>query len=381
MLNFLLISKMSNQIFVILPSNTPYPNNGPNKFTIPLPKTLDLSDGNYVCGLHSISYVYGWPQVGTLESQWIEIFFKDGYFPFIRIPVPEMSFDSEEFLETSLMPNIKLELKKYLQLWEEMTAEEKRKRVKKNADTEAPEPIEPEKSIPPEEAEKFGEIGFFTNSKEAEKPANFTEIFDVLPPIHSKAANESMDLFKRFLKKRKRVDEFISDDVYFPSMYTSYEIEKYVDAIKFFYVKELNKFKLKIADDNISHIGLSPQLGYILGFNDINFVTNQEIARFSVDPKAGINSFGVYVKGLTENIICGNQLVSLMRIVTVNGKHKHGDTVEKIYDSPIFLRVQPKTVNTIEVELRTMGETGRLLPFVQNFTTIITLVFKKVIVF
>ena len=371
---------MSNQIFVILPSNTPYPNNGPNKFIVPLPKTLDLSDGNYVCGLHSISYVYGWPQVGTLESQWIEIFFKDESLPFIRIPVPEISFDSEEFLETSLMPNIKIELKKNLQLWEEMQAEaeENIKRVKKSVE-EAPEPIEPEKSMLPSEAEKFDQIVHFTNSKDSDKPANFTEkIFEDDSPTLGKG---SMDLFKKFLKESKKTGAFISGDVFFPNAYTSRQIENYVDAIKFFYVKELNKFKLKIADDNISHIGLSPQLGYILGFNDINFVTNQEIARFSVDPKAGINSFGVYVKGLTENIICGNQLVSLMRIVTVNGKHKHGDTVEKIYDSPIFLRVQPKTVNTIEVELRTLGETGRLLPFDQAFNTIITLVFKKVIVF
>lgn len=41
----------------------------------------------------------------------------------------------------------------------------------------------------------------------------------------------------------------------------------------------------------ICHIALSPQLGYILGFNDFNFVINDEIA-------------------------------------------------EKIYDSPIFIRVQ-----------------------------------------
>jgi hypothetical protein len=89
----------------------------------------------------------------------------------------------------------------------------------------------------------------------------------------------------------------------------------------------------------------------------------------------------VYIKGLTENIICGNQLVSLMRIVTVNGKHKYGDTVEKIYDSPIYLKVQPKNVNSIEVELRTLGETGRLIPFDQAFSTIITLIFKKVLYF
>ena len=368
---------MSNQVFVILPSNTPYMNNGPNKFTVPLPKTLDLSDGNYVCGLHSISYVYGWPQVGTLESQWIEIYFKDEIFPLIRIPVPEMSFDSEEFLETSLMSNIKLELQKYLQLWNETNPEAHRKRVKKSVEMEAPIPIEPEKSQPPVEVEGLERHIRTAPTKNAS--STVSTVIDMNSRVQ--VSEESLKLYHSFLKRRKKIQEFEADNIYLSNIYTSSEIENYVDSINFVYNKELNKFVLKITDERISHIALSPQLGYILGFQDITYVTDDEIAKFSVDPKTGINYFGVYVKGLTENIICGNQLVSLMRIVTVNGKHKHGDTVEKIYDSPIFLRVQPKTVNTIEVELRTLGESGRLLPFDQAFTTIITLVFKKVIVF
>jgi hypothetical protein len=80
-------------------------------------------------------------------------------------------------------------------------------------------------------------------------------------------------------------------------------------------------------------------------------------------------------------MICGNELVSLIRVISISGgQYKHGDTIEKIYDSPMYLKVQPKNINTIEVELRTIGFDGRLLPF-EFGNTIITLVFKKILTF
>lgn len=72
----------------------------------------------------------------------------------------------------------------------------------------------------------------------------------------------------------------------------------------------------------------------------------------------------------------GNQTVSLLRVVSVRGNH--GDTIENIYDSPLFTKVMPRQINEIEIELRTLD--GHLVPF-QFGTTIVTLIFKKVLVF
>ena len=72
----------------------------------------------------------------------------------------------------------------------------------------------------------------------------------------------------------------------------------------------------------------------------------------------------------------GNELVSLLSVVAVT--ENHGDTIEKIYDTPIYSRVLPKQIQELEIEIRTLE--GHLVPF-QFGVTMICLVFKKIIVF
>uniref|UniRef100_A0A914M134 Uncharacterized protein n=1 Tax=Meloidogyne incognita TaxID=6306 RepID=A0A914M134_MELIC len=119
-------------------------------------------------------------------------------------------------------------------------------------------------------------------------------------------------------------------------------------------------------------------MGYVLGFANSQHVQNNEIAKYAYDLRGGFSSFAIYAKGLTENMIVGNSLSSLLRIVSVSGAIP-GEYHEKIYDSPIYVRVLPREVNEIEVELRTM-DNGRLVPFAYG-TVSIVLIFKKVINF
>ena len=117
-----------------------------------------------------------------------------------------------------------------------------------------------------------------------------------------------------------------------------------------------------------------------MGFQNADRVENNEVAKYSMDLNGGIHSFGVYARDMTENIICGSELVSLLRVVTITGKHTSGDTVENIYNTPIYLRVLPKQLSEIEIELRSLSGDARLIPF-QYGTTTVVLVFKKVINF
>ncbi|KAL3076588.1 hypothetical protein niasHT_038993 [Heterodera trifolii] len=100
-------------------------------------------------------------------------------------------------------------------------------------------------------------------------------------------------------------------------------------------------------------------LGYVLGFENHQNVRNNEIAKYGSDLRGGFASFAVYAKGLTENMIVGNSLSSLLRVVSVSGAVP-GEYTEKIYDSPLYARVLPKEVLEIEIELRTMTD-GRLV--------------------
>ncbi|KAL3115265.1 hypothetical protein niasHT_018988 [Heterodera trifolii] len=144
------------------------------------------------------------------------------------------------------------------------------------------------------------------------------------------------------------------------------------------YLDDVERFKVSFNAGLIRHLSFSPQLGYVLGFENPQHVMSNEVAKYPVDLRGGISSFAVYSKGLTENMIVGNSLSSLLRVVSVSGATP-GDYNEKIYDSPIFARVLPREINEIEIELRTMDK-GRLVPFAYG-TTLVVLLFKKVINF
>nr|CAD2177207.1 unnamed protein product [Meloidogyne enterolobii] len=151
-----------------------------------------------------------------------------------------------------------------------------------------------------------------------------------------------------------------------------------IDSISLSFHKDFKRFKLEFSHPNIKYLSFSPQLGYVLGFENSNMVMHNEIAKYGSDLRGGFSSFAVYSRGLTENMIVGNSLSSLLRVVSVSGATP-GEYHEKIYDSPIFIRVLPKEINEIEIELRTM-DGGRLVPFAFG-TVMIVLIFKKVINF
>nr|CAD2199654.1 unnamed protein product [Meloidogyne enterolobii] len=151
-----------------------------------------------------------------------------------------------------------------------------------------------------------------------------------------------------------------------------------IDSIELFYHSDFERFKVTFTHPSIKYVSFSNQLGYVLGFQNPNMVLNNEIAKYGCDLRGGFSSFAVYSKGLTESMIIGNSLSSLLRVVSVAGATP-GQYYEKIYDSPIYARVLPKEVNEIEIELRTM-DNGRPVPF-EFGTVLLVLIFKKVINF
>jgi hypothetical protein len=70
----------------------------------------------------------------------------------------------------------------------------------------------------------------------------------------------------------------------------------------------------------------------------------------------------------------------LLRVVTLKGNPQFGDKLEEIYNPPMYLRVLPRQVSEIDIELRAMSMEGRLMPFHFGVTRIV-LLFKKVINF
>uniref|UniRef100_A0A914GTD1 Uncharacterized protein n=1 Tax=Globodera rostochiensis TaxID=31243 RepID=A0A914GTD1_GLORO len=146
--------------------------------------------------------------------------------------------------------------------------------------------------------------------------------------------------------------------------------------IQFLYRNDIDRFQVSLDDPEIDHLSMSQQLAYVLGFPNKERVEREEIAKYGVDLRGGFTSFAVYASGLTRSVILGNSLSSLLRIVATDGEY--GQVVERIYDNPMFIPVQPREINELQIELRMMD--GQLVPFDYG-TVLITLVFKKVVNF
>ena len=78
--------------------------------------------------------------------------------------------------------------------------------------------------------------------------------------------------------------------------------------------------------------------------------------------------------GIIDNIIFGDQLSSLLRVVPVAGEV--GEINERIYDTAMMSKVHAKEINEIGIEIRSME--GRPINFDYG-VVIITLVFRRVI--
>jgi hypothetical protein len=152
-----------------------------------------------------------------------------------------------------------------------------------------------------------------------------------------------------------------------------------LEQVYFDYLNHNNRITLVIAHSNVSHISISTQLSHVLGgFSDANHVTNGIQTLRGSNISKGITGFAVCAKDLTEPTILGNKTSSLLRIVSVEGHHKPGHTIEKIYDSPMFMRVLPREINEIGIDILTLS--GDHVPFIYG-TVIITLIFKRIINF
>jgi len=159
------------------------------------------------------------------------------------------------------------------------------------------------------------------------------------------------------------------------------KLKHYVNATNLDYMENLDKFQLNTTDSDILAVRLSPQLSYSLGYSTVDgdahsLIFPKQFAKYTCDVKGGNSHICVYAHGLIENMIVGDTMTSLLRIVSVTGKH--GDEIERVYDSPIFNKVQAREIHEIQIELRSLE--NRPIAFDYG-VVIVTLCFKKAIYF
>ena len=170
------------------------------------------------------------------------------------------------------------------------------------------------------------------------------------------------------------------------------ELIELAKGFRFYFAEELGRFVLKIFNNKISHITLTDQLAYVLGYEQGQEIRNEEQAKYAVDLGGGVSHLCVYLNsGIIESMIFGNAFANLLQVIAVEGTP--GSVVEKDFQSPLFHKIVAREVDVLDVEIRTL--TGRyhlslsLFIFFYSLSevpfefgqVVLTLQFKKVVTF
>ncbi|KAL3109923.1 hypothetical protein niasHT_016539 [Heterodera trifolii] len=128
---------------------------------------------------------------------------------------------------------------------------------------------------------------------------------------------------------------------------------------QFNYDVNRNRFVLNIDPRYVKKVEVSPQLAYILGFNNTEFMQAENEARFVPDMSGGVSSFHVYTPDLIEPMMIGDVTAPVLRIVTIRGDPDQ--VIEEQFFAIQYHKILLKEVSEILIEIRT--NSGSLMPF------------------
>lgn len=155
------------------------------------------------------------------------------------------------------------------------------------------------------------------------------------------------------------------------------ELMAIVKGFRFAYNEELARFELVCTNDKISHVRLTPQICYVLGFEEGLDIRPGYLARYAPDLRGAMSQLCIYMNhGVMESIIFGNTFSNLLQMVAVEGSS--GETIQKLFTTPLMHRVIAKEIESMDFEVRSID--GRLVKFDYG-QIILTLLFKRVLQF
>ncbi|KAL3092071.1 hypothetical protein niasHS_004234 [Heterodera schachtii] len=128
---------------------------------------------------------------------------------------------------------------------------------------------------------------------------------------------------------------------------------------QFNYDVNKNRFVLNTDPRYVKKVEVSPQLAYILGFNNTEFMQAENEARFMPDMSGGVSSFHVYTPDLIEPMMIGDVTAPVLRIVTIRGVPDQ--VIEEQFFAIQYHKILLKEVSEILIEVRT--NSGSLMPF------------------
>ncbi|KAL3091942.1 hypothetical protein niasHT_028885 [Heterodera trifolii] len=193
-------------------------------------------------------------------------------------------------------------------------------------------------------------------------------------PWDSPVFNPSANIQQNIAEFREIFESEVFDENYeLKTREEKNELIELVMGFRFYFADELGRFTLRIFSDKISHITLTDQLAYVLGYEQQQEIHNEDQAKYAVDLAGGVSHLYIYLNsGIIESMIFGNTFANLLQVIAVEGTS--GSVVEKDFQSPLFHKIVAREVDVLDVEIRTL--TGREVPF-EFGQVVLTLQFKK----
>ncbi|KAL3120003.1 hypothetical protein niasHT_002204 [Heterodera trifolii] len=118
---------------------------------------------------------------------------------------------------------------------------------------------------------------------------------------------------------------------------------------QFNYDVNRNRFVLNTDPRYVKKVKVSPQLAYILGFNNTEFMQPEIEAQFVPDMSGGVSSFHVYTPDLIEPMMIGDVTAPVLRIVTIRGNPDQ--MVEEQFFAIQYHKILLKEVSEILIEI------------------------------
>ncbi|KAL3112523.1 hypothetical protein niasHT_018729 [Heterodera trifolii] len=176
-------------------------------------------------------------------------------------------------------------------------------------------------------------------------------------PWDSPEFNPSANIQQNIAEFREIFESEVFDENYkLKTREEKNELIELVKGFRFYFADELGRFTLRIFSDKISHITLTDQLAYVLGYEQQQEIHNEDQAKYAVDLAGGVSHLCIYLNsGIIESMIFGNTFANLLQVIAVEGAS--GSVVEKDFQAPLFHKIVAREVDVLDVEIRTL--TGR----------------------
>ncbi|KAL3084636.1 hypothetical protein niasHT_005576 [Heterodera trifolii] len=393
----------SNSFYVVVPSNTNIEGNRTNSFRVRLPRKLQFNS-EWEVGLAVIVYPHSWPSIGTVEQQFVQVEWQTGNT--VRIELPPSNVTNPHELGKNLyrllgegsdplakkvrstQNSFRLTINKARRWAREEYIKRKTKEKRGVRDEEL---LLQALLTDTETLVDLNSVahGLLTREKRAETsnvplriPADDNDSYQQkLDEYFSKLSDKNLSILDELgmtklnaeIKNLSEEERTILEAT--KEMGTEAWIQAYREirlVCQFNYDVNKNRFVLNTDPRYVKKVEVSPQLAYILGFNNTEFMQAENEARFVPDMSGGVSSFHVYTPDLIEPMMIGDVTAPVLRIVTIRGAPDQ--VIEEQFFAIQYHKILLKEVSEILIEVRT--NSGSLMPF-QYGTCTLTLHFRK----